>query len=130
MNHGYYLKAPRKRKYTTAIGSGIFILLVLFNACNLVTVKKSLTREDIIPLTKHWEIAIAHQEIPDGLSSISAASCGSCHQEIYKDWKQSTHSVAFQDLQFQAEWKKMISLLASIVILLAKPAGIYSQRPY
>ncbi|MDH3650895.1 MAG: cytochrome c family protein [Saprospiraceae bacterium] len=51
-------------------------------------------------------MAIPHQEIPSGLMSISAEACGACHQEIYKEWQQSTHAVAFQDLQFQAEWKK------------------------
>ena len=61
---------------------------------------------NIVPLTKHWEFAIPHQDIPDGLTSISADSCGRCHVEIFQEWKRSTHAVAFQDLQFQAEWKK------------------------
>jgi len=69
--------------------------------------KKPVTQyKDITPLTKHWETPIPHQEIPEGLSSISAVSCGTCHQEIYDEWQQSTHAVAFQDLQFQEEWKK------------------------
>ncbi|MCB9223122.1 MAG: hypothetical protein H6582_03010 [Crocinitomicaceae bacterium] len=61
---------------------------------------------DTIALTKTWEQPIPHLEIPEGLQSISAESCGSCHQEIYQEWQKSTHSVAFQDLQFQAEMKK------------------------
>ncbi len=31
---------------------------------------------------------------------------GTCHQEHYKEWKYSTHSHAWTDLQFQAELKK------------------------
>lgn len=60
---------------------------------------------DTIPLTKYWEKAIPHQTIPVGLTSLSAKECGNCHQEIYNEWKHSTHAVAYQDLQFQAEWK-------------------------
>ena len=60
----------------------------------------------ITPLTKHWETPIPHQEVPHGLVSLSARDCGECHIEIYKEWKQSTHAIAFQDLQFQSEWKK------------------------
>ena len=81
----------------------IHFFLLLPN-CNEAPKEK--TTGDIVPLTKHWKKAIAHQEIPTGLSSISAASCGACHQEIYQEWKKSTHAGAFQDLQFQAEWKK------------------------
>lgn len=85
----------------TAIGFSIG-----FYTCNKGLDKTQAAKTEVVPLTKHWEKAIPHQEIPHGLTSISAASCGECHQEIYREWKQSTHAVAFQDLQFQAEWKK------------------------
>ena len=61
---------------------------------------------DTIPLTKHWEKAVPHQEVPSGIMTLKAKDCGSCHQEIYEEWKKSTHSVALQDPQFQAEMKK------------------------
>ena len=61
---------------------------------------------EVHPLTKTWEIVIPHQEIPDGLNSLSAESCGECHVEHYKDWKSSTHAHAWTDKQFQAEIKK------------------------
>ncbi|MBW8050882.1 MAG: hypothetical protein FVQ77_11215 [Cytophagales bacterium] len=64
------------------------------------------TINDTTALTKHWEKAIPNQLIPKGLASLKARDCGQCHQEIYSEWKQSTHALAFQDLQFQAEWKK------------------------
>jgi len=63
-------------------------------------------KNDTIPLTKHWESPIPYQEVPQGLVSLSAKECGTCHQEIYSEWQQSIHAVAFQDLQFQAELKK------------------------
>ncbi len=63
-------------------------------------------KNDTTALTKHWEMAIPHQEIPEGIDDITAKSCGSCHREVYDEWKQSTHSVAFKDLQFRAEMKK------------------------
>ena len=70
---------------------------------NLYQCKKS---ENILPLTKSWEKAIQHQEIPEGLTSISAKSCGVCHLKHYNEWKLSTHAHAWTDLQFQSELKK------------------------
>jgi cytochrome c554/c'-like protein len=93
-----------KKKYLVISSFLAFHFFLVLPNCNEPSKEKS--ADAIVSLTKHWEKAIPHQEIPFGLSSISAESCGTCHQEIYKEWKQSTHAVAFQDLQFQAEWKK------------------------
>lgn len=41
-----------------------------------------------------------------GTTGLSAASCGSCHQEIYTEWSASTHAHAWVDRQFQAELHK------------------------
>ena len=43
--------------------------------------------------------------IPDGLNSISAESCGSCHEEVYKEWKTSIHSQAWTDPYFQVDYE-------------------------
>ena len=94
-----------KSKYLLIISSVVFILFILYT-CQRSSPQQKADAHNIVPLTKHWEKAIPHQEIPEGLASLTAESCGSCHQEIYKEWKQSTHAVAFQDLQFQAEWTK------------------------
>ncbi len=47
-----------------------------------------------------------YQELPEGLPSLSASVCGACHQEIYNEWKVSTHAQAWTDRQFQEETKK------------------------
>jgi hypothetical protein len=60
----------------------------------------------IKPLSKPWEFAIPNQNIPNGLVSLSARDCGICHINHYNEWKKSTHSQAWKDLQFQAEVKK------------------------
>ncbi len=60
----------------------------------------------MIPLDKPWQLAIPFQETPEGLDSIRASYCGGCHAAIYAEWKATTHAVALQDPQFQAEWKK------------------------
>ena len=45
--------------------------------------------------------------VPKGLPNMSAATCGSCHQEIYEEWRISTHARAWKDdPQFQAELHK------------------------
>ena len=38
-----------------------------------------------------------------GISGLSAASCGGCHQQIYTEWKSSSHAWAWADAQFQGE---------------------------
>ena len=82
------------------------ILITLFSGCNSSSNDTSSQINDTIPITKHWESAIPQQKVPPGLVSLRAKDCGACHTEIYEEWRQSTHALAFQDLQFQAEWKK------------------------
>ena len=60
----------------------------------------------VIPLTNSWEIAVPHQELPEGLTSLNSDQCGICHPNHYKEWRMSTHSHAWTDLQFQSEIKK------------------------
>lgn len=84
-----------------------FVISFTFTDCNHSTNNDADgSIPDTIPLTKHWEKVIPHQQIPEGLVSLKAEDCGICHREIYEEWKQSTHALAFKDLQFQAEWKK------------------------
>ncbi len=41
-----------------------------------------------------------------GVGGLSAQSCGACHQEIYREWKSSSHAWAWRDAQFQGELHK------------------------
>lgn len=83
-----------------------FILMSLILTGSLVTDCQSKKSAQVMPLQKAWESPIPHQAIPAGLQSLSAAECGVCHPDHYLEWKQSTHAVAWQDLQFQAELRK------------------------
>ncbi len=62
--------------------------------------------EVVTPLTRPWERYIPPQATPAGLPNLRASHCGTCHTEIYQEWKSTTHAVAWEDAQFQAEWKK------------------------
>lgn len=64
------------------------------------------SQSDITPLTNFWDKAVPLQKIPKGLQSLKAVDCGQCHQAHYQEWKNSTHSRAWTDVQFQAEIKK------------------------
>jgi len=44
-----------------------------------------------------------------GEVSSRAATCGACHQAIYREWQQSTHAYALKDPQFLAELAKKSS---------------------
>jgi hypothetical protein len=43
-------------------------------------------------------------EIPQGLKSVSAKECGSCHTEIYKEWSGTMHAMAWEDPYFQIDF--------------------------
>ncbi|HMR88205.1 MAG TPA: multiheme c-type cytochrome [Saprospiraceae bacterium] len=89
------------RKYYIPIVS-IFILVL-----SLVYIE--LFMDDIkviVPLKNSWEMAVPHQEVPQGLTSIKARDCGMCHVQHYEEWQKSTHANAWTDKQFQAELKK------------------------
>jgi Cytochrome c554 and c-prime len=60
----------------------------------------------IFGLRSDYAHAIPYQKIPAGLDSLKAESCGTCHREIYEEWKTSIHAKAFEDPFFQAYWKK------------------------
>ena len=41
---------------------------------------------------------------PEGLVSLTAESCGNCHNEIYAEWKTTMHAQAWTDPLFQSDW--------------------------
>ncbi len=60
----------------------------------------------IFGLRSDYAHAIPYQKVPAGLESLKAESCGTCHREIYEEWKSSVHAHAVEDPFFQAYWKK------------------------
>lgn len=40
------------------------------------------------------------------VNALRASECGACHVDHYADWRQSTHALAYHDLQFQSELAK------------------------
>jgi len=60
----------------------------------------------IYDLDQTTAVGVPYQEIPQGLASLKAETCGSCHQEIYAEWRTSMHSAAYTDPFFQAYWRK------------------------
>ncbi|MBS0151280.1 MAG: hypothetical protein JSR31_10080 [Nitrospira sp.] len=60
----------------------------------------------IFGLREDYAHAISYQKIPEGLTSLKAESCGTCHTEIYNEWKTSIHSHAYEDPFFHAYWTK------------------------
>ncbi|MBK8513333.1 MAG: hypothetical protein IPL56_14000 [Saprospiraceae bacterium] len=86
-------------KFVTA--TFIFVLIA-----SLSLIRCKTTDKNILPLTKSWEKAIPQQEIPQGLTSLSAKYCATCHLKHYQEWLLSTHAHAWSDLQFQSELKK------------------------
>jgi cytochrome c554/c'-like protein len=94
-------------KYRLLFISVLFLVITLATSCDRTgSDNEQIVHQDTIPLTKYWEIPIPNQKVPQGLISLKAKDCGTCHQEIYREWQQSIHAMAYQDQQFQVEWKK------------------------
>ncbi|MFT7620872.1 MAG: nitrate/TMAO reductase-like tetraheme cytochrome c subunit [Myxococcota bacterium] len=51
------------------------------------------------------ERPIPLQKTPPGIATQSARACAGCHSEIYLQWKESMHSAAWNDAQFQELWR-------------------------
>ncbi len=60
----------------------------------------------IFGLRADYARALPYQKVPTGIDSLRAESCGSCHREIYEEWKSSIHAHAYEDPFFQAYWKR------------------------
>ncbi len=60
----------------------------------------------IFGLRSDYAHAIPYQNIPEGLTSLRAESCGTCHPAIYDEWKTSIHAQAYRDPFFHAYWTK------------------------
>lgn len=84
----------------------LYLSLAVFMGMVAYQLYVKATEKEVKPLTKSWEKAVPHQQIPKGLASLSAQQCGACHQAHYEEWQHSTHSHAWTDKQFQAELKK------------------------
>ncbi len=83
--------------------AALVLTLVLGVAVGLLALLKSPV---IFGLREDMKRAIPHQSVPSGVGGLSAEACGSCHREIYEEWKTSIHSQAFVDPFFQAYWRK------------------------
>jgi hypothetical protein len=88
-----------RRVWKIALGAGILAGLTYLYYTEIKPVV-------IFGLRSDYAHAIPYQTIPAGLDSLKAESCGTCHKDIYDEWKTSIHAKAFEDPFFQAYWKK------------------------
>lgn len=84
------------------------ILFSLVSLCMLIgcIYHRMPLSERFDPDVQGFAFIIPNQNIPAGVNGLSASDCGSCHQTIYMDWKNSTHASALRDIQFQSELTK------------------------
>lgn len=60
---------------------------------------------NIFIVSDKFERPVSTAKIPVMFKTLRAEECGSCHQQIYKEWKTTIHSQAWTDPYFQADWK-------------------------
>ena len=83
-----------------------WVLLLLVVGVGIYIFYTEIRPTVIFGLREDYTKPIPYQQIPVGLQSLKAEECGSCHVEIYEEWKSSIHAHAFHDPFFQAYWKR------------------------
>jgi len=80
--------------------------LIIVALIAIVLVYASYRKTLIYDLGPTTAVGVSYQEIPQGLASLKAEACGTCHQEIYAEWRTTMHAGAYTDPFFQAYWRK------------------------
>lgn len=85
-------------------------LLIIFNVTILVQCSKEDPNSPETVLNHApWATTLPQLKPIAGVGGVKASDCAQCHQEIYDEWKVSTHAHALSDLQFQSELAKQSS---------------------
>ncbi len=91
----------------------ILVLSILLTFCTSEAPKSKVSKSSIVPLEKRFDknkeiyaFVIPNLKKVKGIPGNKAKDCKACHAEIYREWSQSTHSMALRDIQFQAELSK------------------------
>ncbi len=77
--------------------AAVFGVVALFLAWRFVRPMNIFVVEDRFAVPRH-------EEIPAGLGSLSARECGTCHEEIYREWSGSMHAKAWIDPYYQVDY--------------------------
>jgi nitrate reductase cytochrome c-type subunit len=95
----------KKNPFKLLIGSfSLFLFLgIIFLCLQLYPSKVSV--DEVFPQEK-WARVIDSIPNMKEIGSLRAENCSSCHEDIYNEWKTSTHSMAYKDVQFQSELSK------------------------
>jgi len=80
--------------------------LIIVALIAIVLAYASYRKSLIYDLGPTTAVGVSYQEIPQGLTSLKAETCGTCHQEIYAEWRTTMHAAAYTDPFFQAYWRK------------------------
>ncbi len=84
----------------------ILISLFIFWTCTKKAPEKTPLEKRFNIKTQSYAFVVPNLNPVNGVGGISAQNCRACHTQIYDEWKQSTHSKALADIQFQAELSK------------------------
>ena len=71
-----------------------WLLLLLLLGAGVYVFYTEIRPTVIFGLREDYAKAIPYQQVPVGLKSLKAEECGSCHEEIYEEWKTSIHAHA------------------------------------
>jgi hypothetical protein len=85
-----------KKRYWV-LGGVVFSTIAVVASCNSYVYKRLDPKQPLV----------GNLGPPEGLVSLTAESCGNCHNEIYAEWKTTQHASAWTDPLFQADFKDL-----------------------
>jgi hypothetical protein len=86
------------RKTSVIIGVGITILAAFL-------VWRLVRPMNIFVVSESFALPIDTSAVSASTDALRANTCGTCHREIYEEWKTSIHSEAWTDPYFLVDWK-------------------------
>ncbi len=90
-----------KRKRSVVLRVGMVATGVLLLALGAYITWRMVRPMSIFVVSDEFALPIMESEV-SGIPDLRAETCGSCHQAIYREWKTSIHSQAWNDPLFQA----------------------------
>ena len=89
----------RSRRKSTVLLVAVFAVLVAFLAWRFVRPM------NIFVVSEAFERPIDTTGASPVLGTLHAAECGTCHQDVYQEWKTTVHAGAWTDPYYRVDWE-------------------------
>lgn len=97
-------KGKRRESILKKFGFKKGLFYALLGALVIFLAYRMIRPINIFVVSEEFERPISVTNSPSGLGSLRATECGECHPEIYEEWSESMHAMAWIDPYFQVDF--------------------------